>query len=771
MRCRNKHNALTSMANRPDETGNTNNLRFITQPKGPKGTPPEDERPLDKTLIEIDLDETLRPYTPEDERRRLAILEKLTAQGKKSNTLELEPPDRKIATDLTRRRYATMESSRQATNRLFAAINESFSQDDAKELKDLARHVIGYYLNTSQYHSAPHALGMAREVLKVAEIAGYRDPKLLKALVIVALYHDTGNGLHPVPPVGKNADEVQGFKILMKDIKIAEKIAELEAAGEISQTSSSSHPLNALRNIRKETITLEEDGKKVQYPMINIIAACIAATVFRDRFAEPNSTAFNEYVIDVLEILYGKKREKIPVSAFPDMTKLMHSGPAWLAKNADISGSTNTANVLQANLTNRLEDYRRGMAKDAGPEGYHGGFVGFISGVFHSGAPSASVEQARQGAPFYMPDGDQKASEEYGRQRLAEEKERFEQLIVSNKPMLVALYAIMYRGLEEGKNILEWPISQIRRELERISSQPGGLQYELTEMHKRGVMTKEQDTTLTLQCDEKSHPLLFDQTWETKSIADLTPGAVNRIFTPNAANAPTKTQQRLATIIATMDEQPTWEQIEALPGVGKLTSAQREYLDEKITPADGKEAAKYWNRLRQIGLSLEQIRALTQSKKIDLGHRDSSVQIRDILEELESKTTIDERPCLSRLLEVADLSPDTLRIETFPAGKVMIEEGERPERVLVIFKGRAMVKLSNGQDVILGQGSIMGEISALTGKGAVASVIAGNQEDVMCISLPSHELAQNYQNEDLRLNAARLAAKRLGLPLSTQPSA
>lgn len=136
-----------------------------------------------------------------------------------------------------------------------------------------------------------------------------------------------------------------------------------------------------------------------------------------------------------------------------------------------------------------------------------------------------------------------------------------------------------------------------------------------------------------------------------------------------------------------------------------------------------------------------------------------------MLEDLESGTTVDALPCLSRLLEVADLNPDIFQIERFPAGTVMIQEGEKPERVLVVAKGRATVKLKSGRDVILAPGNIMGEISALTEKGAVASVVAGKREDVICISLPSYELAQEYQNTDFRLHAARLAAKRLGINL------
>ncbi len=718
----------------------------------------------------IDLTSTLKEYTPKDEVARLSILQKLQAEGKKTNILGVKKSERKSAMERTRRRYGQMESARQATNRLFAAINEHFSPEDAEELKDLTRHAIGHYLNTDQYHSAPHALGMAREILQVADVAGYTDPKLLKALVITALYHDTGNGLAPVSPVGEKGDEVQSFKILMEDIKMSEEMADLEERGEMRRSKKHLH---ALSKIRKETIALTENGRTVEYPTIDVIAASIAATVFRDRFAPPDSVAFDEYAISILEILYDKNGGEIPVTALPNIKRLMNSGPAWLSKNADISGSTNTANVLQANLANRLEDYRRGLAKDAGPEGYHGGFIGFISGMFYQGTVWAPVEQARHGAPFYMPDGNREASEAYGRQRLTEEKERFNQLLKSNKPMMVALYIIMYKGIENGENILDWPLERVRGELEKIATRDGGLTNELEEMQQRGIMTKEQDRTLSLKVDEESYPLLFEKRFEKRTIAELTPGLVNRVFAPNAARAQTPAQQKLANEIGALGARPTWEQIETLSGFGKITETQKALIDEeRVVKGEGKERAQYWNDLRKVGLSITQIQTLIDCEKIHMSrneHKNQTARVMETLEDLEGGTTIDELPCLSRFLEVADLNPEILQMETFPAGEVMIHEGEKPERVLVVVKGRAVVKLSNGRDVILSPGSIMGEISALTGKGAVANVVAGKREDVVCIALPSYELVQEYQNTDLRLHAARLAAKRLGITLQ-QPS-
>lgn len=265
------------------------------------------------TLADIDLAASLQEYTPEDEVARLDMLQKLQREGKKVNTLSIEGGnERRGAMDVTRRKYGTMDSARQGSNRLFAALNEHFSKGDARELKDLARHASGHYLNTHQYHSAPHALGMTREMLQLAEIAGYTDPMVKKALVVAGIYHDTGNGLHPVPPVGPGADEVQAFKILAEDMKTAESVARLSEQG---LHSGSSNELKALQNIRNEKVTIKEGGKDVQYPMLDVIAACIAATVFRDRFAPSDVIAFDQYVINILEILHGKGIQEISAVA------------------------------------------------------------------------------------------------------------------------------------------------------------------------------------------------------------------------------------------------------------------------------------------------------------------------------------------------------------------------------------------------------------------------------------------------------------------------
>lgn len=730
---------------------------FVRPPRAPQ------RQTLD-TLGDIDLSASLQEYTPEDEATRLDTLARLQAEGKKINTLGIEDGnDRRKMMDVTRRKYGTMDSARQGSNRLFAALNEHFPKDEARELKDLARHASGHYLSTHQYHSAPHALGMTREMLQLAEVAGYTDPMVKKALVVAGIYHDAGNGLHPVPPVGPGADEVQGFKILVEDMKTAESVARLSEQG---LHSGSSNDLRALQNIRNETVAIKEGGKDVQYPMLDVIAACIAATVFRDRFAPSDVIAFDQYVINILEILHGKGIQEISAVSLINIKKLINSGPAWITKNADISGSTNTVNVLQSNLQNRLEDSRRGMSKDAGPVGYHNGFIGFISASWHQGLDWAPVKQAKQGAPFYMPDGNSKAVEDYGRQRLAEEKERFEQLVTSHKPMMVALYLLIQQGIDAKDNVLTWPLRKVRESLVALSGASGNLRGVLEEAQKGGVMTKENAGDLgSFEVTADLYPLLFDQRHEQNSISDLTPGMVNRIFAPNAARTETTAKAAKKEKLSLLNTDSPWAEIEAI--VGSLTDDQKLLVEQgRSVGTHGKDQAQYWNDLRHAGLAIMQIQDLAACGKIIMPGYENAERTKAVvetLEDLEGGVTVDQQPCLARLLEVADLNPDILRTESFEPGKTIIEVGENPERVFVIVKGRATVVLPGGESRTLPPGSVIGEISALTGKGAVAKVVA--VRGVECVTVPAFELSNNYQNDDLRLSAARLAAGRLGINL------
>ena len=406
------------------------------------------------------------------------------------------------------------------------------------------------------------------------------------------------------------------------------------------------------------------------------------------------------------------------------------------------------------------------MSKDAGPVGYHNGFIGFISASWHQGLDWAPVKQAKQGAPFYMPDGNSKAVEDYGRQRLAEEKERFEQLVTSHKPMMVALYLLIQQGIDVKDNILAWPLRRVRESLVALSGASGNLRGVLEEAQKNGVMTKENAGDLgSFEVTADLYPLLFDQRHEQKSISDLTPGMVNRIFAPNAARTETAAKTAKKEKLSLLNADSPWAEIEAI--VGALTDDQKVLVEQgRSVGTHGKDQAQYWNDLRHAGLAITQIQDLAACGKITMPGYENAERTKAVvetLEDLEGGVTVDQQPCLARLLEAADLNPDILRTESFEPGKTIIEVGENPERVFVIVKGRATVELPGGESRTLPPGSVIGEISSLTGKGAVAKVVA--VRGVECVTLPAFELSNNYQNDDLRLSAAQLAAGRLGINL------
>lgn len=457
------------------------------------------------------LQDGFEEYTEADEAQRMALVKSLDEHGKKTNVLSVDDADRARLVELTRRRYMSMESARQAMSRLFTTLNENFpDSDEVESLKDLARHAVGLYLNTDQYHSAPHPLGMATEALSLAKIAGHTDPMFLKALLYIGLYHDAGNGRTPVAPVDEKADEVQSFQIFLNDVLSPDK-------------------LKALQNIRSETVTIGGQA----YAMINVVAAGIAATVFRDRFVAADDIAFDSgYANIILEKLHGKPIGEIPEESLKEFKTLMESNIAWLARSADIAGSTSRVNVLQANLTNHYEDLGRGIGVNDGPVGYHWGFVAFLRGVFHKGKDSEAVQQAKSGSPFYVPDGNKEAVVAYGRQRLAEEQERFDQLMLSHKPIMVAIYTLIAENFERKDNVLAWPLSRIRESLTAIAAAPEGLRGAVEAVQKKGFMTKEVVEGLNLDVSASTYPLLFDEHYADKTIAELSPDDVNRIFAP-----------------------------------------------------------------------------------------------------------------------------------------------------------------------------------------------------------------------------------------------
>ncbi|MBI3336400.1 cyclic nucleotide-binding domain-containing protein [Candidatus Peregrinibacteria bacterium] len=584
------------------------------------------------------------------------LLQKIKAAkpGQKINTLAegLTPKEMETLEGYTREIYQHMESAGSALARLNASLIKHFDEDDAQELKELAKHTMGLYLNTHQYHNAVHALSMTRESLHLAEIAGITDPEILRVLVIQGLYHDAGNGIHPTPAT-KDADEAQAVTIFMRDVREARRRVKTgEAVGSLS----------ALIKLRGVKI----NGESV--PQHEVVAACIGATVFRDRFAPATSLAFQEYVGTILEQVHGTDPDFLPFRDVKRFTQLMESGPAWIARDADIAGSTYTPGVLVNNLTNRGEDVLRNMAADIGPVGYHKGFIGFLGATFHKGAVTEAVEIARAGSPLYLPEGQGNAAAliEYGKQQLVSESQRFEKLMTDHGPMLTAMFVLIGEAVAKGENFLQLPLKDVQGRLENLAQDPKRIDRAKT------ILKKEEITVLDI--DLSRYPLLKDPRYQEQTIPEMTPGLINRIFAPNAS-----------------------------------LGSEQEGIAER-------------------------------------------------LREIERACDGEQQPVLMSALELADMTPESFKREPFLNGQSIIKKDTTPGRVFIIMSGTVSITLSDGRIFSAGPGSLLGEISALTGKEATADVIATS--DVDTVSLPAELVRNEYGTEELRIHMVNIMERR-----------
>lgn len=555
---------------------------------------------------------------------------------------------------LTREKYAHMESATIALMRLDAALIKHFDAQDARELQELARHAIGLYVNTHQYHNAVHGLSMTREALHLAEIAGITDKETLRTLVIQGLYHDTGNGTAPVAP-DRNGDEVHGVAIFMRDLREAQRRA------------SQGESVGALAALTKLT-SVRIKGESVD--QVQLVAACIASTVFPDRFALPSSLAQQKYMGPILEHLHNADNYRfLHIRHMEDLTELMESAVCAIVKSADIAGSTYEQNVLSLNLLNRVEDVRRGLGHSIGPRAYHNGFIGFLGAGFHKGPDTPAVTAARNGSPLFIP-ADQGNAEElmrYGKSQLEIEGQRFEKIMSEHESMLTALFVLIGESNANGENFLTLPLREIANRLEDLANDGNRID------RAQAILQKE--TIEALDLDLNNYPLLRAEHCAALTIPEMRPGLINRIFAPNTAQ----------------------------------TQEQNE-VEEK-------------------------------------------------LDEIQRNADVESQPVLTNVLELADMSPDELTTQTFGPGETMISKDSRLEHVLIILDGNASVMLEPDNRIRVGPGTLLGEMSVLTGNGAIADVIADSEVSV--VRLPASMVANEYRTEELKMRAIDVMQRRI----------
>ncbi len=449
--------------------------------------------------------------------RRNILLATLSASGQKLNTLAagLTPDEMEELKELTRQEYLAMESAVSTLTRLDAALMKHFDSKDAKELQDLARHTMGLYLNTHQYHNAVHALSMTREALHLAEIAGIHDEQSLKTLVIQGLYHDAGNGEQPTKPTTKDADETQAVAVFVKDLKEVERrIRAEEDLGELS--------------VLAKLTSVNIHGK--DFDQKTVIAACIAATVFRDRFAPTETLALQQYVGGILEHVHSAPNYTfLQIRHLEEMTELMGSGLAWIARGADVVGSTFDMSVLQNNILNRVEDVRRGVGDEVGPAGYHAGFIGFVGAKFFAGPANPAVAAARGGSVLFLPEGEGDAASviAYGKVQMDEETQRYETLMKEHGSLLTGLYVLIGEAHARGENFLTLPVAEIYARIQELAASPDRV--------KRAGLILKKEKIDSLDINLENYPLLQESRNAHCTISAMTPGLVNRLFAPNAA--------------------------------------------------------------------------------------------------------------------------------------------------------------------------------------------------------------------------------------------
>ncbi len=563
----------------------------------------------------------------------------------------------------TRETYYSMDSAKSALACLDAALRNAvllkhLDATDAQELSALARHTMGLYLNTHQYHNAVHVLSMTRETLHLAEIVEICDPEALRSLVIAGLYHDTGNGIHPEPATSKDADEAQAVAIFMRDVHEAERrIKQKEDVGSLA----------ALAKLG----TVETQGENVS--QVELIGACIAATVFRDRFAPADSLAFQEYMNAILVHIHSTSdADALPIRDLRRMTRLMESAPAWIARDADVVGSTFETSIVCANLLNRGEDVLRGFADKVGPRKYHNGFIGFLGAAFYKGQDTGAVETAREGSPLYLPkgEGNDIAIAKYGKEQLLLEKKRFETVMSEHGSMLTILFVLIGEAAAKGESFLALPLQEVHNRLAQFSRDPERVQ------RAKSILKEEEITSLDIDLD--AYPLLKDARYQELAIPAMTPGLINRIFTPNS----------------------------------HLTEEQAE-VAEKLS-----DIVKNCDPVKQ--------------------------------------------PILFNVLELANMHPEQLKRTHFTSGQTIIEKNKVTGLVFILLEGAASVKLNTNNEerqITVYPGEVLGEVSALTGKGATADVVATT--DIECISLPAHLVKDEYHTEILRIRMLKIMEERL----------
>lgn len=725
------------------------------------------------------------PLSAAEEAQRQGFLDLIKSAGRKINVLNgvLAPEELSTLIDLTRRRLLSMESMQLALALLDTSLDEHFHGDTLLDLKRLVYHVIGYHLNLFQYHTSVHVVSMIRETLHLADIAGLIDERQLRLLVLSGLFHDAGNSEAPLAPDRPDGDEIQGVIVFLRlRREAARRRANGEPLGELA----------ALADLHEETFTvplppeIDVDGRhEVTATGEELVAAGIAGTVFRDRFADIGSLGFGtKYNLIILKLLKG---EHPLLHDFERFVALSQTPLTWLTRDGDIAGSTEGINAFPLGLLNRVEDLGRDGFKPGagcGPTNYRSGFHAFLSGQFSKGE-SRAREVAQTGTPLFYPrlvgdasSGAAERLENYARRRFNEENRRFEQVMARHWDMSTALY-VLAEELRAGKhpgyghNLLALPLRRLAPLLQGLENAPK------ERIDAALFVDAEKEQTRALNFRLADYPLLHaDSPYADRAIPELPPATLNRIFTPKTSLVRTAS-----------DRQEQRELFAALQKMEDLNLSLQDalaevYVNPALTPeqlailepffqrrggllSDGDERVAAWGTLRAAGFSSRQIQALATVGVVARNIVVSREEATDIATELEMIALEKSRgstlpPMLAAVLNVADLAPQAFFLKTFhPGADKIIVKGQRHRRLCVILSGTATVILPGGFTPSVGRGDLIGEMSALSGEPATADVLVPpGGAPVTVAMLSAVDLNTAYESEALKVRAMELAQVR-----------
>ena len=737
------------------------------------------------------LDGIDQKISTEDESRRKELLKKASKNDSKLNILNPNLSKSEISElqDLSVKKNKSMPSTCLALKRLDMTINEVFPGEEGQQLKALANRVIGYYINTNNYHSAFHACSMTIKCIKIAGILGVRDKNTIKALAVQGLYHDSGNGLFPgVEEVeSPQGDEVQAALIFKRDLdEVAKRKAEEKDLGD----------LKVLSDFNEQTIEypVPNSNETGQATLAEVVTVCIGSTVFRDRFADREALADTGYARIILSNFYGPEDgySQDDINRFLDISE---SFIAWITRNADIAPSLEGAKAAQNSILMYGEDILKNPTPHIGQDfdDYHQGFISYLSGDFHQGEKTIMQEIAGVYTlpfpvmhedlygRFYKPGGMTKMGE-FQEDRIEQEENFCLRIQHGHRDILLALYGVAAEEGKERRHIGDLTIKEIKERLADWQSKPID---EVTEILTQSKIKEKFPDKKSLDFNLESYPLLNDPEYQDMTIADLPATVFNRIFVPGHAeirsDEETTALEKIKVEIdtarrvtdQTAEPHKRWEFLSKYLG-GELSEEQLKLIDrcqpdetfQKRSRIDEHHMyMKIWSELREH-FRYNQIIRLADSGAIDekiAGHKRIAYKVQALIRKLLESDDRFDSTVSTGVLNLIAHAPRSCRLIQFENGARIVEQGEEPETLYLVLKGNPEF-YHGAQKLELHPGDTIGSRAFFTGENLKHSVDAPENGRVLVAAFSAKDLESFYPAEEFKIQLAEQLRLKRGLP-------